>query len=161
MTATLKLPTTLLLLAVLAVGFLAVPQWRDLHAANVRADDRADALAVAELEVTDLTTLSPSNLDAQLVRLKRRLTGSFARQFEAFYATFASVVKEQKVTSRGSVQSVALASLSEKKAVALVAARAVVDSKDQKNNLDRAYRFEVTLAKRGSLWLISGMGFVS
>lgn len=161
MTATLKLPTTLLLLAVVSVAFVGVPQWRHLHAAQQRVHDRADAISVAKLEVDDLTTLSPSTLDAQLVQLKGRLTGSFARQFEAFYATFASVVKEQKVTSRGSVQSVGLASLTEKNAVALVAARAVVASKGQKSNLDRAYRFEVTLAKRGSLWLVSGMRFVS
>jgi hypothetical protein len=161
MKATLRLPTTLLLLVVVSVAFLGVPQWRHLHTAQQRAHDRADAVSVANREVVDLITLSPSTLDAQLVRLKGRLAGSFARQFEAFYATFASVVKEQKVTSRGSVQSVGLASLTERKAVALVAARAVVVSKGQKRNLDRAYRFEVTLAKRGSLWLISGMRFVS
>ncbi len=157
----LRLPTVILLVAVVFVGFVGVPQWRHLHAAHQRADDRIDALSVAKLEVTDLTTLNPSNLDAQLERLKERLTGTFASQFEAFYSTFASVVSRQKVTSRGSIQSVALASLTDRKAVALVAARAVVISKGQKHNIDRAYRFEVSLSKRGSLWLISGMRFVS
>jgi Mce-associated membrane protein len=157
----LRLPTVLLLLAVVSVGFIGIPQWRHLHAAHERADDRADALSVAKLEVTDLTTLNPSNLDAQLQRLKGRLTGTFARQFEAFYSTFASVVTKDRVTSRGSVQSVAISSLTERKAVALVAARAVVSSKEQKRDLNRAYRFEVSLSKRGELWLISGMRFVS
>jgi len=158
----LRLPTVLLVVAIVALGFVGVPQWRHLHAAHDRAQDRADSLAVAKLEVTDLTTLSPSTLDTHLKRLEGRLTGTFARQFEAFYSTFASVVKEQKVRSRGSVQSVALASLTDHKAVALVAARAVVVSKGQENHhLDRAYRFEVSLSKRGSLWLISGMRFVS
>jgi Mce-associated membrane protein len=161
MKVTLKLPTILLLLAVVSVAFVGVPQWRHLDAAQQRADDRADAIAVAKLEVAELTTLSPSTLDTQLKQLRGRLTGAFARQFEAFYATFASVVKKERVASRGSVQSVALASLTEHKAVALVAARAVVTSKGQKSNLDRAYRFEVSLSKHGSLWLISGMRFVS
>lgn len=156
-----RLSTALLLLAVVTVGLVSVPQWQKLHEANLRADDRGAALAVAKLEVTDLTTLSQSTLDVQLKRLKGRLTGEFARQFEAFYATFASVVREQQVTSRGSVQSVALASLTERKAVALVAARAVVASKANKRDLQRAYRFEVTLTKRGERWLISGMKFVS
>lgn len=156
-----RLTTALLMLAVVTIGLVGIPQWHDLHAANQRADDRAAALAVAKVEVTELTTLSTATLDPTLKRLKGRLTGSFAQQFEAFYSTFASVVREQKVTSRGSVQSVALASLTDRKAVALVAARAVVTSKEQKRDARRAYRFEVTLAKRGSHWLISGMRFVS
>lgn len=156
-----RLSTALLLLAAVTVGLVSVPQWRDLHSANERADDRAAAMAVAEQEVKDLTTLSPTTLDPTLKRLKTRLTGDFARQFDAFYSTFASVVREQKVTSRGSVQSVALSSLSGRKAVALVAARAVVTSTASKRKLQRAYRLEVTLAKRDSGWLISGMRFVS
>ena len=36
-------------------------------------------------EVKDLTTLSPSTLDPTLKRLTSRLTGTFARQFDAFY----------------------------------------------------------------------------
>jgi Mce-associated membrane protein len=156
-----RLSTALRLLAAVTVGLISVPQWRDLHAANERADDRAAAMAVAEQEVKDLTTLSPTTLDPTLERLKTRLTGGFARQFDAFYSTFASVVREQKVTSRGSVQSVALSSLSGRKAVALVAARAVVTSTASKRKLQRAYRLELTLAKRDSGWLISGMRFVS
>lgn len=161
MTSSLKWPTVLLLVALVAVGFVGVPQWRDLRAAQVRTADRTDVLTVAKLEVADLTTLSQSTLDSQLKRLQGRLTGTFARQFEAFYSTFASVVREQKVTSRGSVQSAAVSSLTDTKAVALVAARATVTSKEQKRKLDRAYRFEVSLSKRGSVWLISGMRFVS
>lgn len=156
-----RLSTALMLLAVVTIGLVSVPQWRNLHEANVRADDRAAAMGVAELEIKDLTTLSPKTLDATLERLKKRLTGAFAQQFEAFYSTFASVVSEQKVTSRGSVQSVGLVSLTERKAVTLVAARAVVTSKDQKRDVHRAYRFEVSLTKRGSLWLVSGLRFVS
>lgn len=158
---TIRLSTALLLLATVTVGLVGVPQWRDLHAANIRAEDRAAAMAVAKLEVEDLTTLSPTTLDQTLKRLKSRLTGSFAGQFDAFYSTFASVVREQKVTSRGSVQSVALSSLSGRTAVALVAARAAVTSKASKRKLQRAYRLEVTLTKRESGWLISGMRFVS
>ena len=158
---TIRLSTALLLLAVVAIGLVSVPQWQKLHAANVRSDDRTAALSVAEREVKDLTTLSPETLDSTLKRLKQRLTGTFARQFDAFYSTFASVVSEQKVTSRGSVQSVALAALTERRAVALVAARAVVSSKESKRDLQRAYRFKVTLTKRGDVWLISGMEFVS
>ena len=156
-----RLTTALLLLAVVTIGLVSVPQWQKVHEANERTDDRAAAMAVAEREVTDLTTLSPATLDPTLKRLKQRLTGTFARQFDAFYSTFASVVSEQKVTSRGSVQSVALSSLSERRAVALVAARAVVTSKESKRKIQRAYRFEVSLSKSGDTWLISGMRFVS
>lgn len=158
---TVRLSTALLLIAVVAIGLVGIPQWHRVHEANERADDRRAVLAVSKAEVTELTTLSPATLDATLKRLKSRLTGSFARQFEAFYSTFASVVRQQKVTSRGSVQSVALTSLTERKAVTLVAARAAVTSKEQKRDVRRAYRFEVSLSKRGSTWLISGMRFVS
>jgi Mce-associated membrane protein len=158
---TIRLSTALLLLATVTVGLVSIPPWRDLHAATERADDRAAAMAVAKVEVKDLTTLSPTTLDPTLERLKTRLTGPFARQFDAFYSTFASVVREQKVTSRGSVQSVALSSLGERKAVALVAARAVVTSTENRRKLQRAYRFEVSLTKKDSAWLISGMRFVS
>lgn len=158
---TIRLTTALLLLAVVGVGIVDFQQWKDVHAAGQRADDRTAAAAVARAEVVDLTTLSPSTLDAQLKRLQSRLTGSFAQQFQAFYSTFASVVREQKVTSRGAVQSVGLSSLTARRAVALVAARAVITSTAQKGDVRRAYRFEVTLNKRGDDWLISGMRFVS
>lgn len=156
-----RLSTALLLLAVVTIGLVSIPQWQKLHDANERADDRSAAMALATQEVRDLTTLSPTTLDPTLERLKKRLTGTFARQFDAFYSTFASVVSEQKVTSRGSVQSVALSALTERRAVALVAARAVVTSKESKREIQRAYRFEVSLSKRGDTWLISGMRFVS
>lgn len=156
-----RLSTALLLLAVVTISLVSIPQWQKLHDANERADDRSAAMAVATQEVRDLTTLSPTTLDPTLERLKKRLTGTFARQFDAFYSTFASVVSEQKVTSRGSVQSVALSALTERRAVALVAARAVVTSKESKREIQRAYRFEVSLSKRGDTWLISGMRFVS
>ena len=156
-----RLSTALLLLAVVTIGLVSIPQWQKLHDAKERADDRSAAMAVATQEVRDLTTLSPTTLDPTLERLKKRLTGTFARQFDAFYSTFASVVSEQKVTSRGSVQSVALSALTERRAVALVAARAVVTSKESKREIQRAYRFEVSLSKRGDTWLISGMRFVS
>ncbi len=125
-----RLSTALLLLAVVTIGLVSIPQWQKLHEARERADDRAAAMTVAKQEVKDLTTLSPATLDPTLERLKSRLTGTFARQFGAFYSTIASVVSEQKVTSRGSVQSVALSALTERRAVALVAARAVVTSKE-------------------------------
>ena len=156
-----RLSTALLLLAVVTIGLVSVPQWQKLHEANEREDDRAAAVAVAKQEVKDLTTLSPATLDPTLERLKGRLTGTFAQQFSAFYSTFASVVSEQKVTSRGSVQSVALSALTESRAVALVAARAVVTSKENKREIQRAYRLEVSLTKRGDTWLISGMRFVA
>lgn len=156
-----RLSTAMLLTAVVTIGLVSIPQWQELHEANARADDRAAAMAVAAQEVRDLTTLSPTTLEPTLERLKKRLTGTFARQFDAFYSTFASVVSEQKVTSRGSVQSVALSSLNDRSAVALVAARAVVTSKESKREIQRAYRFEVSLSKRGERWLISGMRFVS
>ena len=156
-----RLSTAILLLAAVSVWLVGIPDWQDLHRAHVRTDDRAAALGVATLEVTDLTTLSPKTLDATLEKLKGRLTGAFRQQFQAFYSTFASVISEQQVTSRGSVQSAALSSLSDRRAVALVAARAVISSTKQKQDLHRAYRFEVTLTKHGSQWLVSGMKFVS
>ena len=82
-----RLSTALLLLAVVTIGLVSIPQWQKLHDANERADDRSAAMAVATQEVRDLTTLSPTTLDPTLERLKKRLTGTFARQFDAFYST--------------------------------------------------------------------------
>lgn len=158
---TVRLSTTAFLVAVVALGFLIVPQWRDLNDAHQRRDDRETALSVATAEVAELTTLSPDTLDKQLKSLNGRLTESFSQQFQAMYSTFASVVSKEKVTSKGSIQSAGLVSSTDRRAVALVAARAVVTSPENEKGVNRAYRFEVSLTKQDSGWLVSGMRFVS
>ena len=47
---TIRLSTALLLVAVVTIGLVSIPQWQNLHAAKVRADDRAAARTVAELD---------------------------------------------------------------------------------------------------------------
>jgi hypothetical protein len=158
---TVRISTAVLAVVLVAIGFVLVPQWQDLQDARQRTDDRHAALVVARTEVQELTTLSPTTLDAALKRLNGRLTGSFSQQFQAMFSTFATVVKKQQVTSRGSIQSAGLTSLTNQRAVALVAARAVVSNPAHKSGVRRNYRFEVSLTHRGSRWLVSGMRFVS
>lgn len=156
-----RLTTALLLIAVVLVGGFGVLKWQDLREAQDRVEDRAAALAVAKQEVLELTTLSPQTLDSTLESLNSRLTEEFSRQFEAFYATFASVIRKDQVASTGSIQSAAVVSADERQVVALVAARAEVTSKGQKSDIQRAYRFQLTMQKQGGDWLISQMRFVS
>lgn len=158
---TLRISTVVLLVAVVLVGFFLVPQWQDLREARQQADDHVIALDVATAQVTELTTLDTHNLDDRLQSLNGRLTEEFSQQFQAMYSTFASVVNENEVSSVGSVLSAGLVSSTNSEAVVIVAARAEVTSPEQEEATQRSYRFEVTLVKQGSQWLISEMRFVA
>jgi len=157
-----RLPTTSVALGIVTLVALALLGWQvvvwvDDH----RADDRRHAaVAVAEEQVLDLTTLDSSSVKSKLEAMGSRVTGDFKRQFEGFSQTFGDVVRKQKVSATGEIKSAAVSSFDEDSAVVLVASSAQISNAKQQKPTRRDYRMSITLDRVDGDWLISGMEFV-
>lgn len=126
-----------------------------------RYDDRREAaIAVAEDQVLDLTTLDTKTVDAKLKAMGERLGGDFKRQFDGFSETFAQAVTADKISAAGQVRSVAVSSYDDDKASVLVATTVQVSDGDKKEATQRDYRMRVLLDRDGDAWLVTGMEFV-
>lgn len=127
---------------------------------DARADDRReDAVAVAQDQVLDLTTMDSSTVEQKLESMGSRLSGDFKRQFEGFAETFASAVKKDKVQATGEISGAALSEYDDKSATVIVASTADVQA-GKKQAVERHWRFKVLLDRSDDEWLISGMEFV-
>lgn len=143
--------------AAVVLVILASMGWLDDRGAD---DDRAAAIEVASDQVLDLTTLDSASVNAKLEAMGSRVTGDFKEQFDGFSKTFASVIKEQKVSATGEIKSAAIAKYSSGSAEVLIASSAKVSSSKEATPASRDYRMRVTLDKVDGVWLVSGMEFV-
>lgn len=152
-TAAFLLVTALVLAAAVWQGTV----WFQDHRYDER---RQSAIAVAEDQVLDLTTLDSESVDAKLKAMGKRLSGDFKRQFDGFSQTFSEAVTADKISATGEVKSVAVSSYDEETASVLVATTVQVTDGDQKKPTQRDYRMRVLLDRTGDDWLVTGMEFV-
>lgn len=146
-----------LVIAVAAVvlGWQGITWWD-----HKLADDRRDdAVAVAESQVRDLTTMAPDIVDDKLEAMGKRLDGDFKRQFEGFSSTFADAVSKDKIESSGQIVGAAVADYDEDSATVIIASSAQVGQGAQQS-VERYWRFQVKLARTDDEWLITQMEFV-
>lgn len=155
-----RIPLAVRLLVVL--GLLVGVGWQ---AAETRADrhddDRLDeAVAMARAQVLDITTLDSDTVGPKLKAMAARTSGDFQDQVTAIAATFVKIVREKKVTARGRIDGVGVASSSERDASVLVASTAVVTEDGKAASTTRSYRIKVSLVNAKGSWKINGMEFV-
>lgn len=148
-------------LGLIALLVLATVQFVAIHRQGERTDARRDAVAVAERSVTALTTVSTKNLDDDISQMMKDATPGFRSQFEKQATAFREGVRQGKVTSTGSVSASGISSITEKKAVVVVAANGTVSNAASSEPQERSYRLRVTLKRTGERWLVSGMEFVA
>jgi Mce-associated membrane protein len=122
--------------------------------------ERTAALAAARQEVLNIMTINPGSLNADLNRIIAGSTGSFKQEISSQKSPFDNDIKQEKVTSTGSIGSAGIASLTGDKAVATVAATATVKNTQSPKGSDRDYRLQVTLRCVNGQWLASQMEFI-
>lgn len=150
-----------LVAVVLALAAACALTWRTTEQRQDEASAGRAAVTAAEAQVLELTTLDQRRIDDQLATLRSHTTGEFRRQFEGILATFATVVKQQKVQATGKTGGSGLERLDGRRATVLVASVAEVTNAGAKKPVLRTYRIRVDLSLVDGEWLTSGMEFVA
>lgn len=122
--------------------------------------ERAAVLAAARQEVVNIMSISSGSLNSDLSRIAAGATGEFKTEITSEKSSFVSVIKQQKVTSTGSVAAAGIESMTGDKASVLVAATATVKNTQSPKGAARDYRMQVTLQKVNGHWLAAQMEFV-
>ena len=123
--------------------------------------DRAAATDAARAEVTNILQIDPKTIDADVQRIIDGSTGEFKNDFTARKDVFASVVKEQNVTSTSAIRAIGVESSTDTQASVLVAATSTVTNTASPGQPQaRDYRIRVQLQKVTGRWLAAQIEFV-
>lgn len=155
-----RITMAVLSLVTVALVVLAVVFWQQVST-NARQDqDRQAVLNLARQQAVTLTTVNPKNVKEQMRLLLAHSTGEFRRQFDAASPTFAKVVNDGEVSSKGTVAEAGVVSLSDDRSSVLVALNSTVRNSETDEDEPRNYRLRVDLEKEADQWLVSNMRFV-
>lgn len=131
-----------------------------LLAFSVRHDDHIDSLrhsasSTAEKYALEFSTYDYRHIDEDFATILSRMTPSFRAEYEKTVPQLKALVTQLKSTASGTIQGVAVSSVSSKKAVALI----FVDQKVSNTNLTTprvdARRLHMTLQRVKGKWLMS------
>ncbi|MFC8046111.1 hypothetical protein [Nocardia sp. NPDC057353] len=153
----LRAAAVLVIAAALATsGFLGV-QHREAAAQERRA---AEFAAAAKQGVIALTTLDFTHAAADVQRVLDNSTGPFRDDFQGRSADFTSVIEQSQVATEGTVNAVAVESMTADSAVVLVAATSKVTNSGGAQQEPRAWRLSVTVQREGDAVRMSKVEFV-
>lgn len=155
------IPVILLAVALIALAAFGIDRALTLRDNSSADDSRTAALVAARSEVVTLLSISPSTSSSDIARLLDGATSSFRADFKSRADALQKAVKDAKVTSKGSVASSGISTLTGDKAVVLIAASGTVENLNTTKPEARNYRLRVSLDKVGGRWLVSGMDFVA
>lgn len=153
---------TIAALSLITTGLLAlgVVLWLQHDANGQRDADRHKVVKLAGEQAVRLTTVNPKNVKDQTRLLLAHSTGEFRRQFDAALPTFAKVINDGKVSSKGRVAEAGVVSMTDTRASVLVALTSTVRNSETDQPEPRHYRLRVDLDKEADQWLIANMRFV-
>lgn len=117
-------------------------------------------VAAARQGVINLTSLDFKKAKEDVQRILDSSTGEFKDDFARRADDFASVVKDSKAVTEGSVAATAVESIGEDSAVVLVLANERVTNLAGAKDAPRAFRFRVSVARDGDQLKISKVEFV-
>lgn len=137
-------------------GFLGY-QHREAAAQERR---EAEFAAAAKQGVIALTTLNFSAAAADVQRVLDNSTGPFLADFQNRSADFTSVIEQSQVSTEGTVNAVAVESMTDDSAVVLVAATSKVTNSGGAQQEPRAWRLSVTVQREGDALRMSKVEFV-
>jgi Mce-associated membrane protein len=149
--------------AVLAiVGLLGASGWMAWQHHNVvKERQRAAAYrATARQGVINLTSLDFNKAKEDVQRVLDIATGDFKEDFQKRAEDFASVVKDSKAVTEGSVASTAVESMDNDSAVVLVLANERVTNIAGAKDQPRTFRFRVSVVHEGDDLKVSKVEFV-
>jgi Mce-associated membrane protein len=149
--------------AILAIcGLLSVSGWMLWHRHTVLDERERSAayLAAAKQGVINLTSLDFNKAKEDVQRVLDSSTGEFRDDFQRRADDFASVVKDSKAVTEGSVRAAAVESMGKDSAVVLVLANERVTNSAGAKDDPRAFRFRVSVVREGDQLKISKVEFV-
>ena len=133
--------------------------WRH-HTVQVERQRSAAYTAAARQGVVNLTSLDFNKAKEDVQRVLDSATGEFRDDFQRRADDFASVVKDSKAVTEGSVTASAVESMGKDSAVVLVLANERVTNSAGAKDDPRAFRFRVSVVRDGDQLKISKVEFV-
>ncbi len=141
---------------------LGASGWMLWHHHTVLAERQRSAayVAAARQGVINLTSLDFNKAKEDVQRVLDSATGEFRDDFQRRADDFASVVKDSKAVTQGSVGATAVESMNKDSAVILVLANERVTNSAGAKDDPRAFRFRVSVVRDGDQLKISKVEFV-
>jgi Mce-associated membrane protein len=130
------------------------------HTAVAERQRSAAYVAAARQGVINLTSLDFNHAKEDVQRVLDSATGEFKDDFQRRADDFASVVKDSKAVTQGSVRATAVESMSKDSAVVLVLANERITNSAGARDDPRAFRFRVTVGRDGDQLKISKVEYV-
>jgi len=130
------------------------------HTAVAERQQRAAYVAAARQGVINLTSLDFNHAQEDVQRVLDSGTGEFRDEFQRVAGDFASVVKDSKAVTEGSVKAAAVESMSNNSAVVLLLGNERITNSAGAKNDPRVFRFRVTVARDGDQLKISKVEYV-
>ena len=149
--------------AVVAIcALLGASGWIAWHHHNVLQEQRRSAafIATARQGVINLTSLDFKKAKEDVQRVLDSATGEFRDDFQRRADDFASVVKDSKAVTEGSVAATAVESMGNDSAVVLVLANERVTNLAGAKDQPRTFRFRVSVVHDGDELKVSKVEFV-
>jgi Mce-associated membrane protein len=143
-------------------ALLGASGWMLWHHHTVLAERQRSAayVAAARQGVINLTSLDFNNAKEDVQRVLDSATGEFKDDFQRRADDFASVVKDSKAVTQGSVRATAVESMSKDSVVVLVLANERITNSAGAKDDPRAFRFRVTVVRDGDQLKISKVEYV-
>jgi Mce-associated membrane protein len=158
-----RLATALTAAAIAIIcGLFGVSGWMAWHHRGVVQERQRSATftAAAKQGVVNLTSLDFNKAKEDVQRILDSSTGEFRDDFQRRADDFASVVKDSKAVTEGSVVATAVESMSKDSAVVLVLANERVTNAAGAKDEPRSFRFRVSVVRDGDQMKISKVDFV-
>ena len=149
--------------AIVAIcALLGASGWMLWHHHTVLAERQRSAAfgAAARQGVINLTSLDFNKAKEGVQRVLDSATGEFRDDFQRRADDFASVVKDSKAVTQGSVAATAVESMSKDSAVVLVLGNERITNSAGAKDDPRAFRFRVSVVRDGDQLKISKVEFV-
>jgi Mce-associated membrane protein len=148
------------LLIVAALGGLVGWLGFRAHESYQRAQPREVFLQAARQGALNLTTISYTEVDADIQRILDSATGGFYDDFKKRSQPFVEVVKQAQSNSKGTITEAGLESVQPNSAQALVAVTVTTSNAGAADQQPRAWRMRLNVQKVGDTAKISNVEFV-
>jgi Mce-associated membrane protein len=143
-----------------AVGALAGWLGFRAHQSHQRAQQREVLLQAARQGALNLTTISYTEVDADIKRILDSATGAFYDDFQKRSQPFVDVVKQAQSKSQGTITQAGLESVQGDAAQALVAVSVTTSNAAAPEQQPRAWRMRISVQKIGDTAKVSNVEFV-
>jgi Mce-associated membrane protein len=156
----LRLSLTAALLIVAALGALAGWLGFRAHESHQRAQQREMFLQAARQGALNLTTISYSEVNADIQRILDSSTGGFYDDFQKRAQPFVDIVKQAQSKSKGTITEAGLESVQGDSAQALVAVTVTTSNASAAEQQPRSWRMRINVQKVGDTPKVSNVEFV-